>query len=296
MKNLRKKSKRKLRIRRRPINVLASAMTTFSLYLGTASIFASIGNEYERAAYLILTAIIFDMLDGTVARLTRSVSEFGKQLDSLCDLVSFGVAPAVLVFAVYLQHAPKEGSFVGKTGAFVAIIYVICAALRLARFNVYQADRRESFVGLPSPAAGATVAAFVLFLRFFGFIKSNFDYYAVGALTLLMAWLMVSTVRYPKDKMKSFILAPRHAFMALGIIAYAMAIIHYAITISPAIVLFPVAATYVLFVMCDTAYTYVTGQDQENEPEATQPPAMAAAPVRARPAPGNVDTGQHSPI
>ncbi len=296
MKNLRKKSKRKLRIRRRPINVLASAMTTFSLYLGTASIFASIGNEYERAAYLILTAIIFDMLDGTVARLTRSVSEFGKQLDSLCDLVSFGVAPAVLVFAVYLQHAPKEGSFVGKTGAFVAIIYVICAALRLARFNVYQADRRESFVGLPSPAAGATVAAFVLFLRFFGFIKSNFDYYAVGALTLLTAWLMVSTVRYPKDKMKSFILAPRHAFMALGIIAYAMAIIHYAITISPAIVLFPVAATYVLFGMCDTAYTYVTGQDQENEPEATQPPAMAAAPVRARPAPGNVDTGQHSPI
>ncbi|MBP8129334.1 MAG: CDP-diacylglycerol--serine O-phosphatidyltransferase [Candidatus Hydrogenedentes bacterium] len=296
MKNLRKKSKRKLRIRRRPINVLASAMTTFSLYLGTASIFASIGNEYERAAYLILTAIIFDMLDGTVARLTRSVSEFGKQLDSLCDLVSFGVAPAVLVFAVYLQHAPKEGSFVGKTGAFVAIIYVICAALRLARFNVYQADRRESFVGLPSPAAGATVAAFVLFLRFFGFIKSNFDYYAVGALTLLMAWLMVSTVRYPKDKMKSFILAPRHAFMALGIIAYAMAIIHYAITISPAIVLFPVAATYVLFGMCDTAYTYVTGQDQENEPEATQPAATAAAPVRARPAPGNVDTGQHSPI
>lgn len=296
MKNLRKKSKRKLRIRRRPINVLASAMTTFSLYLGTASIFASIGNEYERAAYLILTAIIFDMLDGTVARLTRSVSEFGKQLDSLCDLVSFGVAPAVLVFAVYLQHAPKEGSFVGKTGAFVAIIYVICAALRLARFNVYQADRRESFVGLPSPAAGATVAAFVLFLRFFGFIKSNFDYYAVGALTLLTAWLMVSTVRYPKDKMKSFILAPRHAFMALGIIAYAMAIIHYAITISPAIVLFPVAATYVLFGMCDTAYTYVTGQDQENEPEATQPAATAAAPVRARPAPGNVDTGQHSPI
>lgn len=265
MSALGKKTKRKLRIRRRPINVLASAMTTFSLYLGTASIFASIGNEYEQAAYLILAAIIFDMLDGTVARLTRSVSEFGKQLDSLCDLVSFGVAPAVLVFAVYLQHAPKEGSFVGKTGAFVAIIYVICAALRLARFNVYQADRREAFVGLPSPAAGATVAAFVLFLRFFGFIKSNFDYYAVGALTLLMAWLMVSTVRYPKDRMKSFILAPRHAFMALGIIAYAMAIIHYAITISPAIVLFPVACTYVLFGLCDTIYAYFTGHVEEDQ-------------------------------
>lgn len=256
MKPLRKRSKRRLALRRRPINVLASAMTCISLYLGTASIFASIGQEYERAAYLILAAIIFDMLDGTVARLTKSTSEFGKQLDSLCDLVSFGVAPAVLVFAVYLQHSPREGSFVGKSGAFLAIIYVICAALRLARFNTYQAEKRDSFVGLPSPAAGATVAAFVLFLRFFEFSKSNFEYYAVGFLTLFMGWLMVSTVRYPKDRMKSFVLAPKHAFMALAVVAYLMAIIHYAITISPAIVLFPLAATYVLFGLWDTVYSY----------------------------------------
>lgn len=241
--------------RRRPINVLASALTTVSLYLGTASVFASIGNEYERAAYLILAAIIFDMLDGTVARLTHSVSEFGKQLDSLCDMVSFGVAPAVLVFSVYLQHSPQEGSFVGKTGSFVAIIYVVCAALRLARFNTYQTEKRDSFVGLPSPAAGASVASFVLFLQSFGFLKSNVEYYAVGGLTLLMGWLMVSSVRYPKDRMKSFILNPRHAFMVLGYIAYLMAVIHYAITISPAIVLFPVCCTYVLFGAYDTLRT-----------------------------------------
>lgn len=258
MSALRRKRRKRLGKKRRPINVLASAMTTMSLYMGTASIFASIGGEYETAAYLILGAIIFDMLDGTVARLTHSTSEFGKQLDSLCDLVSFGAAPAVLVFSVYLQHAPAgdEGSFIGKSGAFVAIIFVICAALRLARFNTYQSSMRESFVGLPTPAAGATVASFVIFLRFFGFFKSSFEYYAVGALTLLTAGLMVSAVRYPKDRMKSFVLAPNHAFMVLGVIAYAVAVIHYAVTISPAIVLFPVMCTYLLFGLGDTFYTW----------------------------------------
>ena len=280
MKPLRKRPGRRAALKRRPINVLASAMTTISLYLGTASIFASIGQEYERAAYLILAAIIFDMLDGTVARLTKSVSEFGKQLDSLCDLVSFGVAPAVLVFAVYLQHSPREGSFVGKSGAFVAIIYVICAALRLARFNTYQADKRDSFVGLPSPAAGATVAAFVLFLDFFEFSKSNFEYYAVGFITLLMGYLMVSTVRYPKDRMKSFVLAPSHAFMVLGFIAYAMAVVHYAITISPAIVLFPVASTYVLFGIWDTLYSYFAS------PAAAKEEAIAVRGAPSGSAPG----------
>lgn len=262
MRSLKRKNLRRQKARRRPINVLASAMTTMSLYLGVASIFASIGSEYDRAAFLIFGAILFDMLDGTVARLTHSVSEFGKELDSLCDLVSFGVAPAVLVFSVYLQHAPQEGSFVGKTGAFVAIIFVICTALRLARYNTYQSEMRESFVGLPSPAAGATVASFVLFLRFFGFFKSNFEYYAVGALTLLMAGLMVSTVRYPKDRMKAFVLSPNHAFMVLGVIAYAVAIIHYAVTISPAIVLFPLTGTYVLFGIGDTLYSRLARRSQ----------------------------------
>ena len=267
MSALRRKRRRRQALKRRPINVLASAMTTMSLYMGVASIFASIGEEYETAAYLILGAIIFDMLDGTVARITHSTSEFGKQLDSLCDLVSFGVAPAVLVFTVYLQHAPAgdNGSFIGKSGAFVAIIFVICAALRLARFNTYQSTMRESFVGLPTPAGGATVASFVIFLRFFEFFKSDFEYYAVGLLTLVVAGLMVSAVRYPKDRMKSFVLAPNHAFMVLGVIAYAVAVLHYAITISPAIVLFPIMSTYLLFGLGDTFYAWYSNTTQHQE-------------------------------
>lgn len=244
-------------LRRRPINVLASFMTTMNLYCGTFSIFASIGSEFETAAMYILAAIIFDMLDGTVARITRSTSEFGKELDSICDVVSFGLAPGILLFTLYLPDAAhfvlseRAESIVGKTGSYVAIIFVICTALRLARFNTFQADRRDYFIGLPSPAAGGTLASYVLFLHY---VEPRIDsheigilaYYSLGPLALLLAFLMVSTVRYPKDRFKSFIVAPRHAIIALGTYAFLIAVVHYAWTTSPAMVLFPLAATYVL--------------------------------------------------
>jgi CDP-diacylglycerol---serine O-phosphatidyltransferase len=253
--------------RRRPINVLASTLTTMSLYLGVASIFASIGMEFETAAYMILGAWIFDILDGTVARLTKTTSEFGKELDSLCDMVSFGVAPGVLVFMCYLppegmMHLPiseKAESIVGKTGSYLAIVYVICAALRLARFNTWQADRRDSFIGLPSPASGGAIASFVLFLQYYEPRLENHElgplaYYALGPLALLLAFLMVSNVSYPKDRMKSFVFEPLPAFQILGFCAFAIAVIHYAITTSPSIAIFPIAMFYVLFGIGETFY------------------------------------------
>lgn len=252
--------------RRRPINVLASVMTTMNLYFGLMSIFASIGQEFERAATYILIAIIFDALDGTVARLTHSTSEFGKELDSLADIVSFGVAPAVLIFTSYLPDAttidvpPGATSIVGMTGSYVAIAFAICAGLRLARFNAYQAARRDSFVGLPSPAAGGVLAAFVLFLQYFEPELATqphgvLAYYALAPVGVLLALLMVSTVVYPKDRLKSFILAPRHAFMSLAIIAFVIAfVLHYATTYSWSIVLFPLGAAYVLYGLLGTAY------------------------------------------
>lgn len=268
IRNFRKSRKLKIKrmSRRRPINVLASVMTTFSLYLGMTSIIASIGREFEFAALCILLAIFFDAFDGVVARMTKSVSEFGKELDSLCDLVSFGVAPGILIFMAYLPEwshlplPPRAESIVGKTGSYAAIIYVICTALRLARFNIYQADRRDSFVGLPSPAAGGTLATSVLFLQYYELRLESHElgplaYYALGPLAVILALLMVSTVRYPKDRFKSFILAPRHAFPVLGFCAFAIAVIHYAVTTSPYIVLFPLAMTYVLFGVGDTLYS-----------------------------------------
>ncbi len=260
----------------RPVNVAASVMTTMNLYMGVASIFASIGLEFRWAATCILMAIIFDMLDGSVARLTKSVSEFGKQLDSLCDLVSFGVAPAVLVFMAYLPEGthlplpPTAESIAGKTGSYIGIIYVICTALRLARFNTFQSDRRDSFIGLPSPAAGGTLAAFVLFLQY---SEARLDSHAMGPManfmlgptSVLLALLMVSTVRYPKNRFKALILKPQHAYVTLAVAAFCIAVVHYAITRSVSLVLFPLAMGYVLFGMADTAWAWARGKAEPGE-------------------------------
>jgi len=265
---------------RRPINVLASVFTTISLYLGIASIFASIGSEFEKASYFILLAIIFDSLDGTIAKLTNSVSEFGKQYDSLSDLITFGVAPGILVFMAYLPAefhlpiSPRAESIIGKTGSYMAIIYVICAALRLARFNTYEVEFRDSFRGLPSPAAGGTLAAFVLFINYFEprlelHKLGPFAFYALGPVAVILALLMVSSVRYPKDRLKYFIFSPKPAFITLAITAFVIAIIHYAMTTSIAIVLFPIMLTYVGFGLGDTLYQYLsTTSEKDKEKEA----------------------------
>ena len=275
--------------RRRPINVLASGITTLNLYLGIASIFAAIegmviangsvngttDHHFEKAAYFILAAMVVDTLDGTVARMTKSVSEFGKQLDSLCDVVSFGVAPAVLIYTMFL---PGEKTAFVRTGAFIAIIYAICTALRLARFNVYQSEIREYFVGLPSPAAAATVATFALFTIATDFSPS---FWVFGPPMLGLAILMVSTVQFPKEKMKRLLLSPRLGFRLLVLCAVAFAVFDSARRKDPALVLFPVTAAYAVYGMCDTAYrrffrrggSPVTGVSSSGTSAAGSPPA-----------------------
>lgn len=265
LKPFRRKRKKRRGPRRRPINLLASVMTTLNLYMGVMSIFSSIGQEFQNAAYFILAGILFDLLDGFVARITNSTSEFGKELDSLADMVTFGIAPAVMVFVAYLPEAanlptlPGNESIVGKTGSYMAIIFAICAALRLARFNTYQSEMRDSFVGLPSPAAGGTLAACILFLTYLeknvGGLDGEFiAYYALGPLAVVLALLMVSSVRYPKTRFKAFVLSPRHAFISLAFWAFVIGIVHYALTTSPHIVLFPIAMLYVLFGLGDSVF------------------------------------------
>ena len=274
---LRRRSDRAPR-RFRPVNMAASVMTTMNLYMGVTSIFASIGNEFRWAATCILLAIVFDALDGFVARLTKSASEFGKQLDSLCDLVSFGVAPAVLVFMAYLPpgtHLPlsaRAESIVGETGSYMGIIYVICTALRLARFNTFQSDRRDSFIGLPSPAAGGTLAAFVLFLQYF---ENKLDaaplgplaYFMLGPTMVALALLMVSTVHYPKNRFKAFIVKPQHAFIYLATGAFLITVIHYAMTRSASLVMFPLATAYVCFGLLEAAWRRFTGKSAAALPD-----------------------------
>ena len=152
----------------------------------------------------------------------------------------------------------------------LAIIYVICGALRLARYNVYQSQRRDHFVGLPIPAAGGNIAAMALFIEYFEFdLRST----VMAPLALLLAALMVSTVRYPRDRVRVFILAPRHAFRFLVLCVIGIGAFHYASQHTPAIILMPLGMGYVLFGLADEASIRIRrrlrpAKAAEPEPEA----------------------------
>ena len=254
-----------------PINVAASAVTTLALYCGVASMFFAIRGDYEPAAYLIILAIVLDMLDGTVARMTKSSSDFGKELDSLADVVSFGVAPAVLIYCAYLVEGRESNEFLAPEGSVIASVYVICAALRLARYNVFQADRQDLFIGLPSPAAAGNIAALTLFCQYF---ELHVTYWVLGPFTLVLALLMVSTVRYPKKTMRIFILAPRRAFRVLVLCGAAIAAVNYALHYkSPAIIFLPFGIAYVSFGLVNEAVAFLTRRRPVRPEEARAPAA-----------------------
>ncbi|MBM4197221.1 MAG: CDP-diacylglycerol--serine O-phosphatidyltransferase [Gammaproteobacteria bacterium] len=151
-----------MRPRRRAIYLLPNLLTTGSLFAGFFGIVASIDGRYEAAAIAIIIAGVLDGLDGRLARLTHTESEFGKQYDSLSDMVSFGLAPAVIVYQWGLVRLADYGWIWAKLGWLAAFVYTVAAALRLARFNVRSrtADRRF-FEGLPSPSAAGLMMSMV---------------------------------------------------------------------------------------------------------------------------------------
>jgi CDP-diacylglycerol--serine O-phosphatidyltransferase len=174
------------------------------LYQGTAA-----GEHYRYAVYFIFGAAVFDALDGRLARLGGRESLFGAEFDSLADVVSFGVAPALMMFFFILS--PTQGiQWFRIIGWIVGFIYLLCAAMRLARFNVItnpllhrtHKEYSKDFVGLPVPAAAATVASLVLFLLALNDADKSLDRFALALpfLMLLVAFLMMSTVRYPSGK------------------------------------------------------------------------------------------------
>jgi CDP-diacylglycerol---serine O-phosphatidyltransferase len=170
--------------------ILPCMLTLSSLFSGFYSIVASIQGEYFPAAIAILIAGIFDCLDGRVARMTNSTSSFGMQLDSLCDLVSFGVAPAVLAYLWALTPY-------GRYGWLAAFLYVATTALRLARFNIQTEDTTHGhdFTGLPCPAAAGMIATTVNFCHFLG-ATETVKHVSILLLVYLLSYLMVSTHRY----------------------------------------------------------------------------------------------------
>jgi CDP-diacylglycerol---serine O-phosphatidyltransferase len=147
--------------RRKGIYLLPNLVTTGGLFAGFYSIVASIDGNFHHAAWAIFAAMLLDGLDGRVARLTSTASEFGKEFDSLADMVSFGLAPAIVVYQWGVERLAEYGAVWGRLGWLAAFLYVAAAAFRLARFNSNAAQDRRFFQGLASPAAAAGVASMI---------------------------------------------------------------------------------------------------------------------------------------
>lgn len=205
-------------LRRKGIFLLPNLVTTSALFAGFFAIVQAVGHHYDQAAVAIFVAMVLDGLDGRVARLTHTQSPFGAEFDSLSDMVSFGVAPALVVYVWALQG-------MGKLGWVAAFIFCAGAALRLARFNTKLdvADKRF-FQGLPSPSAAAVVAGFVWVFHDYGIVGKDFAWLAWGV-TVFAGISMVSNFRY--YSFKEFNMRKSIPFVALLLIILGVALLTY---------------------------------------------------------------------
>jgi CDP-diacylglycerol--serine O-phosphatidyltransferase len=177
----------------RGIYILPNLITSGSLFAGFYSIAATYNGQFEKAAMAIIAGVVLDGLDGRVARMTRTTTRFGVEYDSLADLVSFGVAPAFLVYGWALSQF-------GRWGWLAAFLFLICGALRLARFNVQiNTVEKGQFNGLPIPAAATFVASIILIFYYLGG-SGGFKHLALLLAIYVLAFLMVSTVKYNSFK------------------------------------------------------------------------------------------------
>ncbi|WP_425596319.1 CDP-diacylglycerol--serine O-phosphatidyltransferase [Nitrosophilus kaiyonis] len=174
------------------IYILPNLFTAASAFIGVISIIAASKGEFEKAAWLILLSLIFDGLDGRIARLTHTTSKFGMEFDSLADIVAFGAAPAMLLYFCC-------GNEFGRFGSLVSAIFVVFGAIRLARFNVMAPSSEPSvFIGVPIPTAAVFIAVWILMYQKYPMLKDFSLLLLIGA--LICAFLMVSNIRYPSFK------------------------------------------------------------------------------------------------
>jgi CDP-diacylglycerol--serine O-phosphatidyltransferase len=217
---------------RKGIYIIPNLFTTGSLFAGFYSMVSTMAGEYEKAAIWILVSSVFDGLDGKIARLTGTSSKFGVEYDSLADLVAFGVAPGLLMYKWQLQPF-------GRLGWVAAFLFVVCGALRLARFNV-QVNTVESkrFVGLPIPAAASIVSATVLLVFEYGLLTNSYRKLLVIILIYLLAFLMVSSVRFYSFKDPELIKRQPFGFLVLAVLLLSI------IAVKPKEMLFAIFITY----------------------------------------------------
>jgi len=244
------------------IYILPNLFTTANMFCGFFAIVNAIHGQFLTAAWAILAGLIFDSMDGRVARLTRATSAFGVEYDSLSDLIIFGLAPALVAYLWCL--VPYE-----RFGWLAAFIYVVCAALRLGRFNVLSGViPKKFFQGAPSPLAASTIATAIIF---YNDLNARFSKEAMMlALLLILGSLMISTVRFPSFKELKVKRENSFGILALGVLLLVL------IAIRPEVTLFLFCIAYIVLGVCLDLYRMLSGK-REKFPITTSPSNTAAS-------------------
>lgn len=215
----------------RKIYIVPNFVTTANMFCGFYSIIASIQGDFVTGAWAIIAAAVFDMLDGRIARLAKATSQFGVEYDSLSDLMSFGVAPAILLYLWGLEPF-------GRLGWAAAFLFMTCGALRLARFNVRAATAPKNyFQGLPIPMAAGVVATFVIFCQVMGWTEMQFT---MLLLSFGLASLMVSTIPFPSFKEFNWRSRASFGYLMVGVLAMVL------IAAKPDVALFLMLSGYIV--------------------------------------------------
>lgn len=241
---------------RKGIYILPSSLTICGMFAGFYAILASLKGNYIHAAWAIMIATVFDGLDGWIARLTHSTTRFGIELDSLSDLVAFGMAPAVMLYSWSLMPF-------GRIGWAAVFLFVACGALRLARYNVQMGStEKKSFTGMPIPGAASIIATTAIFYNQMDWsaTKSLFILF----LTFVLSILMVSTLRFHGAKELDF--GKRKPFWIL----VAIAVIFAVIVMHPEIALFVFAMLYLITGIVENIYIYYRKIKNSTQPQEKQ--------------------------
>ena len=218
--------------RKKGIHILPSLFTTGNVFCGFYAFIAVLNEQFYFAAWAIVAGMIFDGLDGRIARLTKTTSAFGEQYDSLADIITFGMAPAFLAYSWVLKPF-------GRLGWMAAFLFLLCATLRLARFNVTNPEiRSKHFIGLPSPASAVVIASIVI--AFEDLFATRMNPFIMVMVVYALAFLMVSNIKYPAFKRFDFkkrVVFSRFLFVILFI---------YVLATIPRVALFILGITYAI--------------------------------------------------
>ena len=246
----------------RKIYLLPNFVTTANMFCGFYSMVASINGDYLLASWAIIAAGVFDMLDGRIARMAKATSQFGVEYDSMSDLLSFGVAPAILLYQWALR--PFD-----RLGWLAAFLFMACGALRLARFNVNTASVPKGyFQGLPIPMAAGMVATFIIFNQTLSWPPSPAT--PVLVLTFGLASLMVSTIRFPSFKELNWRSRASFGYLLVGVLSMIL------IAVKPEVTLFLLLTTYLCLSLMWNLWVLLRGvspgytgqrQEQQNDPK-----------------------------